>query len=112
LEPIKHPNAVLIREVTSQRQLGQSVARIELLSPANKPNGRHHDAYNARRAESLESGVPLIEIDYLHEAPPVIYPLPIYPHDERATPYMVIVSDPRPDWLRGTVKVYGFGVFE
>lgn len=107
LEPIEYYAAVVIRQPGTQNRLGKIVARLELLSPANKPDGSHAAAYRDRRVESLASGVPLIEIDYLHESATVIPKLPVYPHESGSYPYTVAVSDPRPDWQTGQVKVYG-----
>lgn len=112
IEPLKRPVAVVIRAQAEEGALGQVVARIELLSPSNKPGGGDASAYEDRRIESLESGVPLIEIDYLHETLPIIPGLPVYPLDDGAYPYMIVVSDPRPAWDTGKVAVYGFGVDE
>lgn len=108
LEPIKHPMAAVIRELLPQRALGRIVARIELLSPVNKPGGRHYEVYAIKRSDALESDVPLIEIDYLHESASLIPGLPAYPAHPDARPYAIIVSDPRPDWQQGKVRVYGF----
>jgi hypothetical protein len=65
LEPVKQPRAAIIREAAPMGKLGRIVARIELISPSNKPNNRHYASYQARRYEAIDSGVPLIEIDYL-----------------------------------------------
>lgn len=62
--------------------------------------------------EALEDGIPLIEIDYLHELPPIMTQLPSYPRQNDAHPYSIVVSDPRPDWYTGMVRVYGFDVDE
>jgi len=107
-EPIKHPMATVIRELLPQRALGRIVARIELLSPANKPGGRHYELYAIKRSDALESDVPLIEIDYLHESASIVPGLPAYPNHPDSRPYAIIVSDPRPDWQQGKVRVYGF----
>lgn len=112
VEPMKRPVAVVIRAVAADHSLGRLVARIELLSPSNKPGGSGASAYEDKRIEALESGIPLIEIDYLHETPPVIAGHPVYPRDAGAYPYMIAVSNPRPSWETGRVKVYGFGVDE
>ncbi|MDZ4766612.1 MAG: DUF4058 family protein [Chloroflexota bacterium] len=105
-------DSAVIREVLPQRKLGAVIARFELLSPSNKPNGTHYDAYEAKRIETFESGVPLIEIDYLHEQSPLIRRIPRYPRDPAAFPYMTIVTDPRPEWQQGTILTYEFGVNE
>lgn len=110
-EPIPRPRAIVIREVV-QKKLGRAVTRIELLSPSNKQGGSNYESYWVKRAEAVETGVPLIEIDYLHESPPLINKLPVYPEHPEAYPYSVIVTDPRPNWSKGRVKFYGFGVNE
>jgi len=107
LEPLKHPAAAIIREASTQSELGQIVTRIELLSPSNKRPG---SPYFTKRIEALQSGLPLVEIDYLHEQPPVVSKLPVYPHEPGSYPYYIAVSDPRPVWEEGVVSVYGFGV--
>lgn len=110
IDPVQRPVAVVIRAATPDSALGQVVTRIEVLSPSNKPGGSHASAYKQRRIEALESGVPLVEVDYLHEQPPIIPAVPFYPHDPDALPYMIVVSDPRPNWEQGRVAVYGFGI--
>lgn len=110
LEPIRPPMAVAIRELVAPRQLGRIVAWIELLSPSNKPGGGNFPAYDFKRTEALEADAPLIEIDYLHESPPLVKQLPRYPADAGSKPYSIIVSDPRPNWAKGKVRVYSFEV--
>jgi hypothetical protein len=112
LEPVKQPRAAIIREVEPLGKLGRIIARIELLSPSNKPNNRHYASYQVRRYEAIDSGVPLIEIDYLHEWRSILPQLRIYPTHPNALPYMIIVTDPRPGWVEGKVSVYGFRVGE
>lgn len=103
VENLQHPYAAVVREVSDQNRLGRIVTRIELLSPWNK---RRDSAYHDRRAEFLQTGVPLVEIDYLHETPSPIQTLPRYPADLDSLPYYIAVSDPR----SGHVRVYGFGL--
>ena len=112
IEPLKRPVAVVIRKRDYDVALGRVVARIELLSASNKPGASDASAYEDRRIESIESEIPLIEIDYLHEARPVIGDIPDYPTDPAAYPYMVVVSNPRPSWDEGKVAAYGFRVDE
>jgi len=104
IEPVRHPNAVIIRETRLQTTLGRIVARIELLSPSNKTSV----SYDEKRVEAIENGTPLIEIDYLHETPSPIPQLPTYPGHDKAYPCYVAVSDPRPTWEDGRIKAYGF----
>lgn len=101
--------AVVIREVSGQ-EVGEAVTRIELISPSNKPGGADYNAYLARRAESLQGGLPLVEIDYLHESPSIELRLPLYPNEPNSYPYTIAVSDPRP--ATQGVKVYGCHVDE
>jgi len=92
---------------------GQSrpVTRIEVLSPANKPGGSHYPRYIEKRIETLQAGLRLIEIDFLHETRPIIRGITSYPDREaEAYPYSIIVTDPRPSFEEGQSKVYGFSV--
>jgi len=109
LDPARKLSAVVIRSVDHQALLGKIVTRIELLSPDNKHGGSGYVAYLDKRIETLQSGVPLVEIDYLHETPSLIQGIPIYPTDPAAYPYAVAISDPRSDgWQTGVVAVHGF----
>jgi hypothetical protein len=110
IEPLEQPRAVVIREVASQGKIGHIITRIELLSPSNKPGSSSADAYAVRRVEAIDSGAPLIEIDYLHEQKPVVARMPRYPAQAHAYPYWIIVSDPRPNWQDGKVQGFGFHV--
>ncbi len=48
------------------------VTRIEVLSPSNKPpSGSHHEKYEQKRRETLAAKINLLEIDFLHETPPL-----------------------------------------
>jgi hypothetical protein len=99
--------AVVIREVTGGA-IGRVVARLELLSPSNKPGGAHYAAYKTRRYECVKGGVPLIEVDYLHESQTVVPGHPVYPNDVNAHAYTIAVNDPRPEHEK--TQVYGFDV--
>lgn len=91
--------------------LGRPVTRVELLSPANKPGGTHYEQYMVKRLQTLKSGLRLVEIDYLHQSPPILPVLPDYTRQEAgASAYSILVSDPRPTFEKGTVKRYAFGV--
>lgn len=93
--------------------LGKPVARIELLSPTNKLPAKGYWAYHDKRSLALESGLLIIEIDYLHQTPPIIRVLPSYPDRQpNAQPYSIAVSDPRPTLQDGLTKIYSFGVDE
>lgn len=108
MEPIPQPRAVVIYELLSQAKLGRVIARIELLSPSNKPNGTHYRAYRAKREFALETGIPLIEIDYLHESPTFFRQLPAYPREKLAYPFHVLISDPRPAWGSGEIQAFSW----
>jgi hypothetical protein len=87
------------------------VTRLELLSPGNKPPGAHYDLYVAKRAQSLYAGLRFVEVDYLHERRPTTDQLPSYTDRETsASPYQVIVFDPRPTFEAGHIDIYSFGV--
>lgn len=106
------PRAVAIRQVTQAQRFGRIVTRIELLSPSNKPDSYHHEAYQINRNEAIRSGIPLVEIDYLHQQPPIVPGMPVYPHEADAYPYYVALTDPRPSIEQGHVYGYGFGVMD
>ena len=73
------------------------VTRIEMLSPANKPGGSHFRDYATARDRALDAGLRLVEIDLLHERPPITTEIPSYRLGEAdAYPYSILVSDPRP----------------
>jgi len=97
--------AVVIRKIQPHVVAGNVVARIELLSPTNKPGYSGYDGYRTGRNEALFSFVPLIELDYLHET--------LLPYNApRAKAYAIIVSDPRPSVDAGRAKLYDFDVDE
>lgn len=90
---------------------GRPVTRIELLSPANKPGGSYYGPYVVKRQETLQSGLRLVELDYLHEMPPITRAIASYRDgEEDAYPYNILVSDPRPTLDKGPTYHYGFGV--
>jgi Protein of unknown function (DUF4058) len=103
--------AVAIYKQTDDDILGTLVTRIELLSPANKPPGSHHGQYIAKREETLQSGINLVEIDYLHERRS---PIPIvrdYPkHEPKSYPYVILVNRPYPSVEEGKTTIFGFHV--
>jgi hypothetical protein len=89
--------------------LGEPLTRIELLSPTNKPGGRHYAAYVRNRAQAVQTGTALIEIDYLHESSHT-FPratMPRYPEDG-AYPYHIAITNVRVAPVE--MVIYGFGV--
>lgn len=107
------PAAVIYEQTLEPRHhplLGTPVTRIELLSRANKQGGSHYSAYLKGRQEALRGGLPLVEIDLLHESASPIVGMPRYP--EGGYPYHITVSDPRQPAEPGQVRDYGFGVDE
>lgn len=50
----------------------------------------------------------IIEIDYLHESRPYLDILSSYPDsDDNALPYLIVISDPRPNIAQGETRVCG-----
>ena len=71
----------------------------------------YHNEYAHKRRETVEAGLQLIEIDYLHASKPVIKGLPSYPNKENnAHPYIVLVSDPRPNLVSGETIYFAWHV--
>lgn len=90
---------------------GKAVAWVELLSPSNKPGGRHFDVYWNKREHLLKNGLVVVEIDYLHQSPPTLAGVMNYRSGASdAYPYRIAVADPRPTLEEGRVYVYEFGV--
>lgn len=102
-------SAVVIYRAEPDSLLGQAVTRIELLSPTNK-QGEGYLQYREKRYAGLRSGVALVEIDFLHETPPVVKGLPRYPDSPNSFAYHITVSDPTPSFESGLAQTYGFGV--
>jgi hypothetical protein len=94
-------------------QRGKPVAWVELLSPSNKPGGQDADEYREKRLKILQSGVVLVEIDYLNESGPTLDRVPDYRQRETdAHPYSISVIDPRPVFIEGLAYIRGFDVDE
>jgi hypothetical protein len=91
----------------------KSVTRIELLSPANKPPGSHASQYVVSRAETLLSGIHMVEIDYLHERRFPVERVASYP-DRRpgSLPYNFLVSFGEHEDRAGQAFRYGCSVDE
>ncbi len=82
------------------------LAWLEILSPSNKRPGADADAYRRKRRDLLDSGIVFVEIDYLHETPPMLPSVADY----SAHPYRITVLDPRPDTQHGLVSLNAFTV--
>lgn len=105
-------SSVLIYEMTASND-ALPVTRIELLSPTNKPPGSHYRQYLRKRNETLENGINLIEIDYLHETKLPSDLIRSYPkHQPGAYPYLILVSEPNPPTDHQHTLLYGFHVDE
>lgn len=100
--------ALVIYLVQEDAVLGRPVTRIELLSPTNKTGGGLLQ-YLEKRAATLHSGLNLVEIDLLHETPPVVVGLPIYPAPA-AYPYTITFNTPFPSFETGVAQTFGFRV--
>jgi hypothetical protein len=102
--------AVAIRELGETGRVGEPVAWLELLSPTNKI-GTGAFQYTEKRFSTLQGGIVLVELDYLHQTPSPVEKVPSYLDGEKgAYPYTAIVTDPRPTLQNGETFVYGFGV--
>lgn len=119
--PNSEPSAVLIKQITASDSHSlwdkriTRITRIELLSPCSKLGGSAFHDYVQRRGEALEKGMVLVELDYLHETPPLMRGLPVYhptvlPSPYKASTYNILVCDARlgSDFLGETV--YSFSV--
>src|SRR5690606_26037568 len=71
------PSAVVIYRAEPGRQ-EVPVTRLELLSPGNKPGGSHFSQYIAKRNQTLDTSINLVEIDYLHESPSPVWGVASY----------------------------------
>lgn len=98
-----------------EKEEGRPVAWLELLSPSNKPTKSGYRQYAEKRLQILLQGIVFIEVDYLHETPPISPSLPGYAQrgrqpDNDAYPYRVSVSVPRPTLSEGETVLYQFSV--
>lgn len=106
-------DALVIREVDERGQIGRPITWLELLSPTNKPPNAGGLLYCEKRAATIQTGLVLVEIDYLHETRSPIAALPSYPDgDAGAFAYSIVVTDPRPTLSEGLMAVYGVAVDE
>jgi hypothetical protein len=102
-------NAVVIYRVNEDELTGRPITRIQLQSPTNKPPHDGYERYREKRNSTLQSAMPLVEIDYLHQTPPVMKGVAPYPQ-AGAHAYRIVVSDPRPALQYGVSAVYEFDV--
>lgn len=110
LEP-ERTASVMIYRLQDGQTPGKPVTRIELLSPANKPPGSHFGQYITNREATLQTGINMVEIDYLHERRSPIAIIPDYTLQEKGSyPYLLLVSNPHPDVLQGRAQIAGFRV--
>ncbi len=100
--------------VVIQKHGHQPVAWIELLSPSNKRPGDDALVYLSKREDLLDSGIVLVELDYLHETPPTLPRIPNYSRlrSAPARPYRIVVFEPRPQIDEGWVSINEFEVDE
>jgi len=114
LDSLRDPDELIgltIYYMAETHEHGQPIARIELLSPANKIGGAYHNEYSKKRRETLETGLQLIEIDYLHASRPVIRNLASYRDKQKnAYPYVVLINDPRPTLEDGWIRYFAWHV--
>jgi hypothetical protein len=111
-DPEIYFTAAAIHELDDDLSVGDAVTWIELLSPTNKPPGPGYGQYREKRYAALNSGIVLVEIDYLHESRAVLIDrVPSYPDgDPDAHAYSIVITDPRPTPREGELAVYGFDV--
>ena len=107
-DPEDDLTGIVIYRVTGSGDLGTPVTRIELLSPSNKPGCQGYKSYLVGRWRSLHSGLNLVEIDYLHQLPPISPALPRYPDGANSTPFYVLVNQPHPSFQEGQTRIFGW----
>lgn len=87
---------------------GDPLVRIELLSPSNMPGGSYDAVYQYQRTKCFLAGIPLIELDYLHEYASPMKGVPHYPNDSSSKPYIITLTHPQIK----AIDVYLFGINE
>jgi hypothetical protein len=106
-------SSVVIYHTAQQAVFGKPITRIELLSPANKNAHQHKLSYLVKRDQTLQSGLGLVEIDFLHLMSPLVAGVPDYTKKQAESfPYYIFVSHPYPDIYAGKLDVYGCHVNE
>jgi hypothetical protein len=102
--------AVVIRKVTD-KGTGEAVIRIELLVPNSKVEGKDSSQYHEKRTAALKSGIVLVEIDFLHIAPPSMNGIPSYRNGKNGSnAFWIIMLNPQPTLETGTAFLRGFQV--
>jgi len=91
---------------------GTLITRIEVVWPSSKPGQVGHNLYLDSRKSTLEQGLVLVEIDYLHERSPLSDRIPTYPEHPHSHPYLVTVFNPRPSVEEGLAHIYSFDADE
>jgi hypothetical protein len=107
--PVSEKTYSAIKIYETRAGQGEPVVWIELLSPSNKPRGSGSTEYLRKRDKIVESGIALVEIDFLNETRSTLRQLPIYP-DTNAHPYRIIIFDPRPSIQQGVTRIVEFDV--
>jgi hypothetical protein len=98
-------------ETIPSEGFGQPVVRLEILRQENKRGGENYTRYLQNRIRLLDTGIVLVEVDFLHETPPIDLRQPSYiEREHNATPYSISVIDPRPSLRQGSVHIFGFNV--
>jgi hypothetical protein len=86
----------IYRQGDNQRE---PIVWVELLSPANKSNGFDREEYMSNRYLTLQEGIVLVELDFLHESHPLFASIPDYSsHADQSHPYRIVLLDPRDDF--------------
>jgi hypothetical protein len=107
----EYASAIVIYELMGQNYPGKPLTRLELLSNANKPPHKYHADYLSKRHQTLQSGIVLVEVDYLHQKRPIVWQVPSYIDlDSDSYPYYVLISLPQPTLQEGSGSVFGIEV--
>jgi len=98
--PVRDPDLYLVAAIILPIENGRIVdakrlLQIEILFPTNKPpTGAAHEQYRLRRNQLLLTGIPLIEIDLMHETDSPIATIPSYARNEPgAYPYRITITE-------------------
>jgi hypothetical protein len=98
--------------IVIQKQGGESVTWVEILSPTNKlPNRGHYESYRQKRFDAIQAGIGFIEIDFLHQQPPTLAKVRNYAnHEASSHPYRIVVLQPTPNFKEGMGLISEFDV--